>query len=119
MSLKERITDILQEQGHTYDQLAAYIGLTEPDLDFALDHNSLDIRTLELISKALRISLYSFFKNSSGEYAKENAESFYNFNLWSPHENYLKAEIEELKKQVQELRSLLKEKETLIAKLGK
>ena len=117
MSLKERISEILAEQKHSYGQLADYIGLSEPDLDFALTNNSLDIRTLELISKALRISLYSFFKENKND--PTLTEQKYYFDLWSPNENRLKGEIEILKSQVTLLKAQLAEKNKIISDLGK
>lgn len=113
MTLKNRIIEILTEQNHTYSQLAEYIGLSESDLDFALDHNSVDIRTLELISKALRISLYTFFKESGDLSA--TAQQKYYFDLWSPNEVRLKEDIVELKKQIELLKAQLAEKDKVIA----
>jgi hypothetical protein len=118
MNLKTRITEVVTAQGHTYSELARYIGLSEPDLDFALEHNSIDIRTLELISKALHISLYSFFRDNNAR-AKTEEKAYYDFNLWSPHESKLKTEIDTLRKQILELKSLLAEKDELIARLKK
>ena len=114
MSLKKRISEILSEQKHTYSQLAEYIGLSEADLDFALEHNSVDVRTLELISKALRISLYSFFKENGAGLSDTAVQKYY-FDLWSPNENRLKEDIVELKKQIQLLKSQLAEKDRIIA----
>jgi transcriptional regulator with XRE-family HTH domain len=113
MSLKKRIIEILTEQEHTYAQLAEFIGLSEADLDFALEHNSIDIRTLELISKALRISLYSFFKEN-GDDSSVSKQKYY-FDLWSPNETRLKDEIESLKKQIELFKAQIEEKDRIIA----
>jgi transcriptional regulator with XRE-family HTH domain len=114
MSLKQQITGVLKTQGHTYTQLADYIGLSEADLDFALENKSIDIRTLELISKALHISLYSFFRDNQ---VKKTESPYYHLDLWSTQDNPYKAEINTLKKQMEDLKILLKEKEDLISKL--
>ena len=109
MPLKKRIREILAEQNHTYSQLAQYIGMSEDDLDFALDHNSIDIRTLELVSKALNISLYSFLRDSeTGVYSPE-VNKF--LNPWKIREKELMRQIEDLKQEVVYLKAKLKDKE--------
>src|ERR1017187_3641366 len=112
MSLKLQITGVLTAQGHTYTQLADYIGLSEADLDFSLENKSIDIRTLELISKALHISLYSFFRDNQ---IKKAESPYYHLDLWSSYDNPFKAEINALKKQIEELKNLLSEKDEIIA----
>jgi transcriptional regulator with XRE-family HTH domain len=116
MSLKQQITGVLIAQGHTYEQLAEYIGLSEADLDFALENKSIDIRTLELISKALHISLYSFFRDNQ---VKKMETPYYHLDLWSQKDNPFKAEINDLRKQLESLKIQLKEKDDIIAGLKK
>ncbi len=118
MNLKSRITEVVKAQGHTYSELATYIGLSEADLDYALEHNSIDIRTLELISKALHISLYSFFRDSNAK-TKTSEKAYYDFNLWAPQDSVLKTEIENLRKQILELKKQLKERDAIIDGLRK
>lgn len=112
MSLKNRVIEILTERNNTYAQLAEYICLSEADLDFALDHNSVNIRTLELISKALRISLYSFFKEK-GDLSASAKQKYY-FDLWAPDETRLKEDIVELKRQIELLKTQLAIKDQTI-----
>lgn len=112
--MKLQITGVLTTQGHTYTQLADYIGLSEADLDFALENKNIDIRTLELISKALHISLYSFFRDNQ---VKKTESPYYHLDLWYSQDNPFKAEINSLKKQMEDLKSLLKEKDEIIAGL--
>ena len=111
--LKEKILQILDVKNFTYADLAAHLTLTEKELDFALKHNTLEIRTLELISKELRIPLYSFFReNFEGlEFPKE---PYYNINIWSKEENKYLVELKNLRRQVEELKAELRHKDLLI-----
>ena len=49
--LKERIIAVLNAKNLTYRQLVEHLGTSEEDLDHALAENTIEIRTLELISK--------------------------------------------------------------------
>jgi transcriptional regulator with XRE-family HTH domain len=111
--LKERIIAVLNARNLTYEQLVEYIGLTEKALDEALEQNTIEIRTLELISKELRIPLYSFFRNPDAE---EHTEShpFYNVNIWAPEEIQLRTENETLRTEVERLRMEIAKKELFI-----
>jgi transcriptional regulator with XRE-family HTH domain len=111
--LKERIIAVLNARNLTYEQLVEYIGLTEKALDEALEQNTIEIRTLELISKELRIPLYSFFRNPN---ADEDSEShpFYNVNIWAPEEIQLRTENETLRNEVERLRIEIAKKELFI-----
>ena len=114
MNLKERIIELLQEQNYSYSDLAKYVNLTEADLDRALDNNSIEIRTLELISKSLRIPLYSFFREQypfSGA-----AHSVYTNRLWED-EQAVRTELEKLRKEVEQLKAQLSEKDLLLEAL--
>lgn len=108
MALKERIIEILTAQNHTYAQLAKYIGMSHEDLDFALEHNSIDIRTLELVSKALNLSLYSFFRDIQSGTTTADINRF--LNPWKIREKELMREIESLKNEIVELKAALKNK---------
>ena len=54
MNLKEKILQVLEMKKFTYADLASYLSISESELDYALENNTLEIRTLELISKELR-----------------------------------------------------------------
>ncbi|MDQ3111218.1 MAG: hypothetical protein M3R17_15120 [Bacteroidota bacterium] len=111
--LKERIIAVLSARNLTYEQLVEYIGLTEKALDEALEQNTIEIRTLELISKELRIPLYSFFRNPESE-EQSDAHPFYNVNIWAPEEIQLRTENETLRNEIERLRMEIAKKELFI-----
>lgn len=116
MNLKEKILEVLHKRNFTYEALSGYLGITEQELDYALEHSTLEIRTLELISKELRIPLYSFFRDA---YASQFncQEPYYNVNLWSAEETRLRMEVQALLSEVDSLRKELRSKEMLIQSL--
>jgi transcriptional regulator with XRE-family HTH domain len=111
--LKERIIAVLNARNLTYEQLVDYIGVTEKALDEALEQNTIEIRTLELISKELRIPLYSFFRNPDTE-AGQTEHPFYNVNIWAPEEIQLRTENETLRTEIDRLRMEIAKKELFI-----
>jgi transcriptional regulator with XRE-family HTH domain len=111
--LKERIIAVLKARNLTYEQLVDYIGVTEKDLDEALEQNTIEIRTLELISKELRIPLYSFFRNPNADDGTTE-HPFYNVNIWAPEEIQLRTENETLRNEVERLRMEIAKKELFI-----
>jgi len=119
MNLKNKILRLLQEKKFTYKQLAEHLNITEDQLDHALETKTLEVRTLELISKELRIPLYSFFRDPSAmqHYMAAHTEPYYNVNIWSDQEVKYKSEIGTLKDQVAELKAELARKEQLIEAL--
>ena len=64
MDIKSQLIDILQKENHTFQQLCEYVSLTEEELTLSLSNKTLELRTLELISKALCVPLYSFFSEN-------------------------------------------------------
>jgi transcriptional regulator with XRE-family HTH domain len=111
--LKERIIAVLNARNLTYGQLVDYIGVSEQALDEALEQNTIEIRTLELISKELRIPLYSFFRNPDAEIGATE-HPFYNVNIWAPQEIQLRTENETLRNEVERLRMEIAKKELFI-----
>ena len=65
MDVKTQLIEILKKENYTYDQLAEYLGMSEDELTNALNNKTLELRNLELISKALRVPLYSFFRSEN------------------------------------------------------
>jgi hypothetical protein len=63
-SLKDRITKVLTQVDYDDALLTEKIGMTIPDLISRLDSSNVELRTLETLSKELRIPLYSFFRNT-------------------------------------------------------
>lgn len=116
MDLKDKIIELLKEKNVTYNQLAEHLYLTEKELDHALETRTLEVRTLELISKELRIPLYSFFRDPDAlqKYMNSNLEPYYNVNIWSDQEIRYKNEIHLLKDQIEDLKAELAKRENLI-----
>lgn len=112
-NLKERIIAVLRARNLTYEQLVDYIGVTEKALDQALEQNTIEIRTLELISKELRIPLYSFFRNPNAD-LETPEHPFYNVNIWAPEEIHLRTENANLREEVERLRLEIAKKELFI-----
>ena len=113
MNLKEKILQVLEMKKFTYADLASYLNISEHDLDYALEHNTLEIRTLELISKELLIPLYSFFRENFNGFDFEK-EPYYNVNIWSKEEAKFTLELKALRQEVEQLRAELRQKDLLI-----
>jgi len=113
MNLKEKILQVLEMKKFTYADLASYLNISESDLDYALENNTLEIRTLELISKELRIPLYSFFRENFEGFDFEK-EPYYNVNIWSKEEAKFTLELKALRQEVEQLRAELRQKDLLI-----
>ena len=119
MNLKDKIIEVLSARNLSYQDLANYIGVTELQLNNALETKTLEIRTLELISKELRITLYSFFRNEDlmNKYLNENNKAFYETNIWSDQEIILKNELKNLTDRIKELQIEIDQKNELISNL--
>ena len=123
MNLKEKILQVLEKKNYTYAELATYLSISESELDFAIENNTIEIRTLELISKELRIPLYSFFRENFEGFDFEK-ESYYNENIWSKEEESesipdlrtLRQEIEALRADVLKKNQLINALESKITK---
>jgi transcriptional regulator with XRE-family HTH domain len=63
MDIKSKVIEILEKEKYTFSQLAEYLHMTEDGLSVELSNKTLELRNLESISKALRVPLYSFFRN--------------------------------------------------------
>ncbi len=116
MDLKSKIRRLLEAKKFTYSDLANHLAISEKDLDFALENNTLEIRTLELISKELRIPLYSFFRENFEEFDFEK-EPYYNVNIWAKEEAKFTLELKALRQELEQLRHDVREKDLLIEAL--
>ncbi|MBS1646730.1 MAG: hypothetical protein JST67_05265 [Bacteroidetes bacterium] len=118
MNLKNKIISLLEQNHYTYQQLAAQLQVSEAELDHALETKTLEVRTLELISKELRIPLYSFFRGDNPKQPSvDEANKYYNVNIWSDQEVKYKSEITRLKEDLQKSLAEVKNKELLIEAL--
>ncbi|MCW3104113.1 MAG: hypothetical protein JWO09_2553 [Bacteroidetes bacterium] len=113
VNLKSKILQVLEMKKFTYADMASYLNISENDLDYALENNTLEIRTLELISKELRIPLYSFFRENFEGFDFEK-EPYYNVNIWSKEESKYTLELKALRQEIQQLRIDLRNKDLLI-----
>ena len=124
INLKDKVLEVLKLQKHSYPELAEHVGLSEKELDKQFSDNSLEVRTLELISKALRIPLYSLFRDTNYQFNYDE-ELYYNVDIWGKDGVELRAtlkkdslgnisqvEIEKLKTQLKEMEKLVNELET-------
>ena len=59
--LKEKINEVLKSMNYSFEDLASHLGMNAEQLNLAIDDKKVELRTLEFISKELRIPLYSFF----------------------------------------------------------
>ena len=116
MNLKEKVLRVLESKKHTYAELAKYLNISEDDLDNAFENNSIEIRTLELISKELRIPLYSFFRDKQFGF-DYTQESYYNVNIWGDTDEENRKLIAGLQLELSKLRVELSEKDSIIKKL--
>lgn len=113
VNLKEKINQVLEFKNCTYAELASYLNVTESELNFALENNTLEIRMLELISKELRIPLYSFFRESL-ELSDSSKDPYYNVNIWSKEEAKFALELKAMRQEIEELRAEVRQKDLLI-----
>jgi len=114
MNLKEKILQVLGKKNYTYADLAAHLSISESELDFAIENNTIEIRTLELISKELRIPLYSFFRENFEDFDFEK-EPYYNENIWSKEEeSKATPDLKTLHQEIEALRADVRKKDLLI-----
>ena len=118
MNLKNKIVNLLATQNHTYKDLAVHLNLNEQELDHALETKTLEVRTLELISKELRIPLYSLFRDPDVSHSFAGLkESYYNVNIWSDQELKYKSEIAVLKDEISKLKTEVSKRDLIIEAL--
>jgi transcriptional regulator with XRE-family HTH domain len=118
MDLKSKIIEILESRNLTYEALVNYLGISQEELDKAFAENTLEIRTLELISKELRIPLYSFFRDPDPNFSYYGkGETYYDTHIWAPNEINFRKEIEGLKAELDKYKFELAKKEMIIQTL--
>jgi transcriptional regulator with XRE-family HTH domain len=110
MDLKAKVLEILEKEKYSFKELAEYVNMSEEALTSALETKKLELRTLELISKGLKIPLYSFFR-TPGSYGNPNEKPYYINKLWEDSENAPPPTETELKEEIEFLKQLLSHKE--------
>ena len=113
MNLKEKVLEILQKEKYSFKDLAEYVGMSEEALSTALETKRLELRTLELISKGLKIPLYSFFR-SNEPYYNANEKPYYINKLWDDDD---KKDHSDLSQEIALLKKMIEEKQNQLNKL--
>ena len=116
MDIKSQLVEILKKENYTFSQLADYLNMSEDVLTNELNNKTLELRNLELISKALRVPLYSFFRNSNNE-INYNEKPYYINKLWTGDDS-VKDE-SQLSSEIGLLKQIIDLKEEQIKKLNK
>jgi len=110
MSLLSRINTFLKSRGQTLDDLAEYLEMDLDELKRGISDSSVEVRTLENISKALRIPLYSFFPGFI-DHAKKHEIPYYDRRLPEPKDLKVKSEIEIVQEEIRFLTKYLKNRQ--------
>lgn len=90
MDIKSQLVEILSKEDYTFTQLAEHLGMSEDKLTHELNNKTLELRNLELISKALRVPLYSFFRPEDNK-IDYNEKPYYINKLWTGDDSKKKA----------------------------
>ncbi len=115
MDIKTQLLDILKKEQYTFSELAEHLGTTEDQLTNDLNNKTLELRNLELISKALRVPLYSFFR--SEETKIDYSEKPYYINrLWTGDDSVKKAP--QLHDEINLMKQIIALKEEQLKKLN-
>jgi transcriptional regulator with XRE-family HTH domain len=113
MNLKEKILQVLTIKNLTFADLASYLTLSEAELDIVLKNNTIDIRTLEHISKELNIPLYSLFRENYEGFDFEK-EPYDKVKSWNKAEAKYTPEVKAWRHELDELRAEVVKKNLLI-----
>ncbi|HWY12100.1 MAG TPA: hypothetical protein VN026_12285 [Bacteroidia bacterium] len=113
MDLKEKVLEILEKEKYSFKDLAEYVSMSEEALTSALETKRLELRTLELISKGLKIPLYSFFR-SNQPYFNANEKPYYINKLYDDDEH---KDETDLNSEIALLKKMLEQKQAQLDKL--
>ena len=114
MDIKSQLIEILKKENYTFSQLADYLGMSENDLTTDLNNKTLELRVLELISKELRVPLYSFFRSENAK-VDTYEKPYYVNKLWTSDDSIKKAS--ELKNEINLLKHIISLKEEQLKKI--
>lgn len=118
LNLKNRVRAFLKGKGETFKDLADDIEISEVRLDKALANNTLDIRTLEKISKTLQIPFFSFFRDPLEPEPKIKIP-FYTQRLPRTEKDHVKSNAEVLEDEIELLKMHIHDKEEQLKTLAK
>jgi transcriptional regulator with XRE-family HTH domain len=113
-NLKSRITEILRKEQYSFADLASYLHKSEQELGEELNNNTLELKSLEEISKVLRVPLYSFFRTNEIKF-DYNQKPFYVNRLWTGDDS-IKTK-QELIQEIEFLKQIIALKEEQTSKL--
>ena len=117
MSVGNRILDYLKRKNLSLSELALTIDVEEKELVSMLENDTIEIKTLEKLSKELRIPLYSFFTDSSYEEIFDRYKMeipYYVERLEESEKRELKDLINSMVLQINDLKMQLHEREIII-----
>ncbi len=114
MDIKSQLIEILKKENYTFSQLADYLSMSENDLITDLNNKTLDLRVLELISKELRVPLYSFFRSENAK-VDTYKKPYYVNKLWTSDDSIKKAS--KLKNEINLLKQIISLKEEQLKKI--
>jgi transcriptional regulator with XRE-family HTH domain len=115
MDIKSKVQEILEKEDYTFSQLAEYLQMTEQQLSQALGNKTLELRNLEAISKALRVPLYSFFRNEDFRIDLSH-KPFYVNRMWTGEDETKTRS--QLEKEIDLLKQIIKMKEEQLMKMN-
>lgn len=115
MDIISELAAILARENYTFAQLATHLDMSEEQLSEELSHKSLPLRKLELISKALRVPLYSFFRPDHPEVAAYE-KPFYVNKLWTGDD--AGKTVAQLRSEISLLKQIIHQKEEQLKKQG-
>lgn len=115
MDIKAKLIEILSKENYTFPQLAQYLHMTEESLTNELSNKTVELRHLEAISKALRVPLYSFFRNDDLKFNPDDKPYYIN-KLWTGEDTEKTAR--ELMAEIKILKQIIELKEEQLKKLG-
>ena len=90
MDIKSQLVEILKKENYTFSELADHLSMSEETLTQELNNKTLELRNLELISKALRVPLYCFFRSEDAR-IDYNEKPYYINKLWTGDDSKKKA----------------------------
>jgi len=112
--LIHKIEEVLSSRDLEFSALAEHLGFEESELKKAFHENTVEIRTLEKISKELKIPLYRFFRDPVGNLLEAAKDSPAYSMVRAEELMRLQMQLNVALKEVSELRQLLAEKDEQI-----
>lgn len=116
--LIEKIQQVLSKRKVTFSEFADHIGIPEGQLKQAFQNNSIEIRTLERISKELKIPLYRFFREPIGDLLESASDHPVYANITQDELTHLKMQLEVAQREIMMLKRDLEDRNRVIDELN-